>query len=182
MSLIQQVEEGGVRRPTLEIQAQRLVQLLPVAFGKSLQITGAPAATQDPKDRQEQQELLGLAPPTAVATIGDGLEEADQIIGISLIDCSIWDLGHGGEPITPTKANAARPNKPIVVTLLGVPELGPESESGRFISTQLECAVVLRTSMLHLLLRITPRARSSQRRFGSIQSVDGQGPVFGPSR
>ena len=53
MSLVEQVQEVGVRGPTLEIQAQRLVELLPMPLGKRLQITGAPAATQNAKDRHQ---------------------------------------------------------------------------------------------------------------------------------
>jgi hypothetical protein len=45
--------------------------------------------TSPTKDRHEQQEPLGVAHPTAVAANGDGLEETDQIIDISLIDCGI---------------------------------------------------------------------------------------------
>ena len=126
MSLIEQVQEGGVRRPALEIQAERLVERLPMPPSKGLEITGAPAATQDPKHRHEQQKPLGVAHPTAVAAIRDGLEKADQIIGISLIDCSIGDLGHGGEPFPPTKANADSPNQNVVDRLLG----GPGSAAG----------------------------------------------------
>ena len=73
MCLIEQVEEGGIRRPAFEIQAQRLVQLLPMPPGKSLQITGAAAAAQDPQHRHRQQEPLRVTNPTAVATVGDGL-------------------------------------------------------------------------------------------------------------
>ena len=77
MSLIEQVQEGGVRRPTLEIHAQRLVELLPMPFSKRLKITGAPAATQDPEHRHQQQEPLWVAHTTAKASVGDGLEKAD---------------------------------------------------------------------------------------------------------
>lgn len=90
---------------------------------EGLEITGAAAAAQDPKHRHEQQKPLGITHPTAVAAIRDGLEETDQIIGISLIDCSIWGVGHGGEPFPPTKANADRPDQNVVDTLLGGPAL-----------------------------------------------------------
>jgi len=87
VSLIEQVEKGGVRRPSLEIQAQRLVEHLPMPPSERLEITGAAAAAQDPQDRNQQQEPLWIAHPTAVATIWDNPE--DHIMGISLIDCSI---------------------------------------------------------------------------------------------
>ena len=88
---------------------------------KDLEITRAAEAAQDPKPRHEQQKSLGLAHPRAVAAIGDGLEEADQIIGISLIDSFIRGLGHGGEPFPPSKANAYRPNQNDVHRILGGP-------------------------------------------------------------
>jgi len=56
-------------------------------LGKSLQITGAAAATEDPEHRHEQQKPLRVADPTVEAAVGYGLllrrslrlEEADQI-------------------------------------------------------------------------------------------------------
>jgi hypothetical protein len=50
------------------------------------------ATAQDPQDRNQQQDPVGVADPTAVAAIGDGLEETDQIIEISLIGCRISDF------------------------------------------------------------------------------------------
>jgi hypothetical protein len=75
MGLIEQVEEGGIRRPALEIQPQRLVERFPVPAGKSLQITGAAAAAQDPQHRHQQQEPLRVTHPTAVATVGIALRK-----------------------------------------------------------------------------------------------------------
>jgi len=77
VSVIEQVQEGGVRRPTPEIQAQRLVELLPMPLGKRLQITGAPDATQNPEHHHQQQEPLWVAHTTAKASVWDGLEKAD---------------------------------------------------------------------------------------------------------
>jgi hypothetical protein len=96
VGLVKQVEEGGVRRPALELQAQRLVQRLSVPPGKGLEIPGTPAATQDPEHRDHQQKPLRVADPTAIATVRDGLEEADQIIQCGLIACSRVVFGHWG--------------------------------------------------------------------------------------
>ena len=96
MGLLEQVQEGGIRWPTLENQAQRLVEGLPVPAGKSLQITGAAAAAQDPQDCHQQQERLRVANPTTIAAIGDGLEVADQVIRNGLINCSRAGFGTGG--------------------------------------------------------------------------------------
>jgi hypothetical protein len=76
----------------LEIQTQRLVQRFTVPAGKSLEITGAAAAAQDPQHRHQQQESLGVAHPTAIASIWDALEEADQVISSELNDCSRADF------------------------------------------------------------------------------------------
>jgi len=38
VSLVEQVEEGGICRPALEIQAERLVQRFPVPLGEGFQI------------------------------------------------------------------------------------------------------------------------------------------------
>ncbi len=81
MGLIEQVEKGCIRRPTLELQAQRLVQRLSVPPGKRLQIPRTAAAAQDPEHRHQQQEPLGVTHPATVAAVRDGLEEADQIAG-----------------------------------------------------------------------------------------------------
>jgi len=80
MGLVKKIEERGVRRPPLEIEPQGLVQGFPVSFGERLQISGAPAAAQDPQNRHQQQEPLRVTHPAAVAAIRNGLEEADQII------------------------------------------------------------------------------------------------------
>ena len=72
--LIEQVEKGGITGPAPEIQPQRLVQLLPMPPGKSLKVTRAAAATEDPQHRKQQQEPLWVAHPTAVAanSFGEG--------------------------------------------------------------------------------------------------------------
>jgi hypothetical protein len=80
----------------LEIQAESLVQRLSVPPGKCLEIPGTPAATQDPEHRDQQQEPLRVADPTAVAAIRDGPEEADQIIRRGLIACCREAFGHWG--------------------------------------------------------------------------------------
>ena len=85
MGLIEQVEEGGTRRRTLEIQAQRSVEHLPVPLGERLKITGAAAVAQDPQRRQQQQEPFRVAHPAAVAAIGNGPDDADQVISSGLI-------------------------------------------------------------------------------------------------
>ena len=97
---IEQVKEGGIRRPALELQPQSLVQRFPVPAGKGLQITGAAAAAQDPQYRHQQQEPLRVTYPTAVTTIRDRLEEADQINRSRLIDCSEKGVEHWGAVIT----------------------------------------------------------------------------------
>jgi hypothetical protein len=92
-----------------------------VPTGKSLQITGAAAAAQDPQYCHQQQEPLRVAHSTAVAAIGDGLEEADQVIRTSLIDCSRAGFGHWKGEIPLTKPNADRPAKTYADRLLGGP-------------------------------------------------------------
>jgi hypothetical protein len=44
-------------------------------FGKRLQITGAPAATQDPEYREQQQEPLGVVHTTAEVSVGMALRK-----------------------------------------------------------------------------------------------------------
>jgi len=95
-SLIEKVQKGGVRRPALEVQSQRLVQHLPVPLAKGLQIAGAPAAAQDPQHHDQQQEPLRVTHPAPVAPIGNGLEKADQIIRCGLTDCGGGGFGHWG--------------------------------------------------------------------------------------
>jgi hypothetical protein len=94
VGFVEQVEVGGIGGPALEIQAQGLVQRIPVPLGKRLQIAGAPAAAQDPQYRHQQQKPLGVTHPAAVAAIGNGLEEADQIIRRAQISCSGDGFGH----------------------------------------------------------------------------------------
>jgi hypothetical protein len=96
-------KEGGIGGPALEIQAQRLVQLLPMLAGKGLQITGAAAAAQNPQHRHQQQEPLGLAHPTGEPPIRNGLEEVDVIARSALIVCGEIGFGHGAEPFPPTE-------------------------------------------------------------------------------
>jgi hypothetical protein len=59
--------------------------------------------------------------PTAVAAIGDGHEEADQVIRSGLIDCSRAGFGHRQGEIPLTKPNADRPAKGYGDRLLGGP-------------------------------------------------------------
>jgi len=86
VGLIEQVEEGGIGGTSLEVQAERLVQRLPVPPGKGFQITGAAATAQDPQHRHQQQKPLRITHPAAVAAIRDGLEGADQVIRFGLIN------------------------------------------------------------------------------------------------
>jgi len=79
--------------------------------GKGLEITGAAAATQDPQHRHQQQEPLLVAHPTAVTTIGDGLEEADQVSRNRLINCARKGFGHWKGELPLTKPKADRPAK-----------------------------------------------------------------------
>jgi hypothetical protein len=96
VSLIEQVQGGGIGGPAPEVQAERLVQSLSVPPGKGLEIPGTPAAAQDPEHRHQQQKPLRVADPTAVATVRDGLEEADQIIRCGLSGCGRVVFGHWG--------------------------------------------------------------------------------------
>lgn len=97
MRLVEQVEERRIRRPALEVQAQCLVQRFPVSLGEGLQIPGAPAVTEDPEHRHQQQVPLRVADPSPLPAIGDGFEEADQI-GISTeINGRGDSLGHREE-------------------------------------------------------------------------------------
>ena len=93
MGFVEQVEKGGIGGPALEIQALSLIQRFPVSFGERLEITGAPAAAQDPQHRHQQQKPLRVTHPAAVAAVGNGLEEADQIIRRARIDCSVDGFG-----------------------------------------------------------------------------------------
>jgi hypothetical protein len=95
-----------------------------VPAGKSHQITGAAAASQDPQYCHQQQEPLGVASSTPVAAIGDGLEEADQVNSSGLIDCSRTGFGYWQGEIPLTQPNARRPAKTYADRLLGSPE-GP---------------------------------------------------------
>ena len=112
----------------LEIQAQRFVQRLPIPPGNGLEIAGAAAAAEDPQHRYQQQEPLGVAHPTAVAAIRDGLEEADQVISNGRMDGGgQMGFGHWQGEIPLTKANAGRPAKPYADRLLGGPEGNPKT-------------------------------------------------------
>jgi hypothetical protein len=75
---------------------ERLVQRLSVPPGKGLQVLGAAATTQDPEHRDQQQEALRVTHPTPVPTIGDGPEEADQVIRCGPIACERVGFGHWG--------------------------------------------------------------------------------------
>ena len=99
MGLIEQVQEDGIRWLAREVQG------LAVAFGERLEITGASATAQDPKHRHQQREPLRIAHPTAVAAIGDRIEEADQVFLFSWIDCSRVGFGQWMGAIPLTKAN-----------------------------------------------------------------------------
>ena len=95
MGLIEQVEEGRIRWPALEIQAQGPGSAPPGAVWRTpLQITRAPAAAQDSEHRHQQQEPLRVTHPPAVTAIGDRLEEGDQIIRCAQISYSGADFGH----------------------------------------------------------------------------------------
>ena len=96
VGLVEQVQEGGVRRPPLEVQAQGLIQRLPVPLGECLQIARASAAAQDPQHRYQQKKPLQISHTAPVAAVGNGLEEADQIIWCGLIDCGGAGFGHWG--------------------------------------------------------------------------------------
>jgi len=111
MHLVEEVEERRIRRPALEVQAQHLVQRLPVPLGEGLKITRAPAVTEDPEHHHQQQVPLRVAHPTPEAAIGDGLEEADQV-GISAeLNGRGCGLGHreGARPASkPDSSKAAK--------------------------------------------------------------------------
>jgi hypothetical protein len=48
-------------------------------FGETLQIPGATATAKDAQDRHQQQQPLGVAHATALATFRQGLQKRDQI-------------------------------------------------------------------------------------------------------
>jgi hypothetical protein len=48
-------------------------------LGKSLQIPGAAAATQDAQDGHQQKQPLRVADASALAAFWQGLQEGDQI-------------------------------------------------------------------------------------------------------
>ena len=75
----------------------------------------------------KNQEPRQVVQPTAITTVRKGPEAADQAVGISLIRCSIWDLGHGGSPFPPTRGIAARSRRPGVDTRLGAPGLAGDA-------------------------------------------------------
>lgn len=94
MRFVEQVKERGIGGSALEIQAQGLVQRLPVPFGERLQIARAPAAAEDPQHRDQQQEPLRVTHPAAIAAVGNRLEKADQIIRCAQIGCNRGVFGH----------------------------------------------------------------------------------------
>ena len=102
VGLVKQVQEGGIGRPALEIQAQGLVQRLAVPLGESLQIARAAAPTEDPEHRHQQQEPLRVTHPATVTTVRDRLEEADQVRRCRLIDCDGIGGGHRQRRDPPT--------------------------------------------------------------------------------
>ena len=122
MGLIEQIKEGGIRGPALVLQPQRLVEGFPVPAGKTLQIAGAAAATEDPQQRHQQEEPLGVTHTSPEAAIWDGLEEADQIARSALIVCGAIGFGHGGEPFPPTEPHAVNTAKTHADRLLGGPD------------------------------------------------------------
>jgi len=73
------------RQPALEVQAQCLVQRLPMMPGIGLQITGAAAVTENAEHRRQQTGNTADKASRRGPTIGDRLEEADQSIRYVLI-------------------------------------------------------------------------------------------------
>ena len=121
MSLVEQAEKGGIRYPAPVLKPQRLVEGFPVPASKTLQITGAAAATEYPQHRHQQEEPLGVTHPTAEPPIRDGLEKADQIARGALIVCVGLDFGHGGQLFPPTELHAVSPTKNYADRVLGSP-------------------------------------------------------------
>jgi hypothetical protein len=140
VGLVQQVEQGGIRRPALEMQAQRFVERLTMPPRKGLEITGAAAAAQDPQQRHQQQEPLGIAHPTAVAAIRNDLEEADQGIRNGLIDGGRAGFGRWQGALPLTKPDARRPAKGYADRLLGGPDRDPWQHARGSIILELRAA------------------------------------------
>ena len=80
-----------------------------------------PAAAQDSEHSHQQQEPLWVTDATPKTSIGDRLEEADQISRCKLINCTGTVLGHGKRIDQPTKPNADRFSKSYQGKLLGGP-------------------------------------------------------------
>jgi hypothetical protein len=76
---LKQVEGGGVAGCLGQLQAQCSAECLVMAFGKTLQIPGAAAATQDAQDRHQQQQPLRVTDASALAAFWESLQEGDQI-------------------------------------------------------------------------------------------------------
>ncbi len=70
-----------------------------------------------PKELQRRQDRL-----EAISRARKALEAE----AAKLISCGVWDLGHGGRPFPPTKANAVRPRQHAMDTLLGGPVPTPD--------------------------------------------------------
>jgi len=83
-------------------------------FGKTLQIPGAAAATEDAKDRQQQQQPLGVTHPSALTTFRQRLKKGDQISSGS-------GVGQRAGAV-PTKPEPAWPHLPPYDKLLVGPE------------------------------------------------------------
>ncbi len=131
VGLVEQVEKGGIRGPSLVVQAQRLVESPPVPTRKPLQITGAAAAAEDAQHRHQQQKPLGISNPPTEPPIGDGLEEADQVAWRLITPCGGVGFGHGGQPFPPTEPHAGRAAKGSSDKLLGGPGTPGVNSDGR---------------------------------------------------
>lgn len=68
-------------------------------------------APQDSEHSHQQKEPLKLTDVTLKTSIGDRLEEVDQISRCKLINCTGTDLGHGKRIDPPTRPNADRVSK-----------------------------------------------------------------------
>ena len=98
-----QIEEGGITGCIGELQIQSRTERLVMASGKTLEIPGAPAATQDAQDRHQQKQPLGVAHPSALTPFRQSLQDGDQI-GIGR------RLGQGTRAV-PTKPAPAWPRQ-----------------------------------------------------------------------
>ncbi len=90
-------------------------------LGERLQIPRAAAVAEDPEHPHQPQIPLRVPHPAPVAAIRDRLEEADQVIRSSLIDCSRVGLGAQKRRDPPTKADADDAAKTYRDRLLGDP-------------------------------------------------------------